>query len=140
MINGRVLTIVGCVAIVGLVLWAWPDQHEAESAVIPTTLIAPNGTLWWHGDVYLTEATPLAALYEASRQAGLVVEVASYGGVGDCASVYVTKIGGVGPDGSLGWVYDVRNSPTDSWHAPPISADCMRLQDGDFVRWRWGTE
>lgn len=113
-----------------LAYWS-ATRTQGESGAYPVTLEGPGNATLWSGRVEIANATGLAVLQAAAKQAGLDVKTREYPGMG----TYVYAVGAYEARGASGWIFEVDRG--HGWEAGDRAADRVALHPGDAVRWRW---
>ncbi len=109
------------------------------AATVSVEVIHPDGGVWFAGNVTVAPASVLVALHVLAEAQEVAVVQTEHAGFGACGA-FIESIGGYGPDGAEGWVYDVWHHEDGDWVPGAVGAGCAQLEDGDRVRWRYGTE
>lgn len=118
-------------ALGGVAAWSAQQARAGDSSSYDVTVVGPGGTLLLEARVRVPDATALAALEVAAREAGIAIEREEYPGMG----TYVRAIGGHRAEGATGWVYLIHRE--GEWLSGDRSAASYPLQKGDAVRWSW---
>jgi hypothetical protein len=96
----------------------------AAAAIVHIRVEGKNVTIFGANEPRVSATTPLEALQAASTAAEFYYHLtaSSFGN-------YVDQVGLYGGTGSNGWVFKVNGV------SPPVGADQVQLEDGDFVEW-----